>query len=79
MHESNEGANVLIDALFRSEICALLVQNLDRLDESVKEESDGVHKTLCGSELLISSMIAFQLININLVSTSLFVFLVLLF
>lgn len=46
MHESKDGANCLIEALFKSEICALLVQNLDRLDESVKEESDGVHKTL---------------------------------
>lgn len=25
---------------------ALLVQNLERLDESVKEEADGVHNTL---------------------------------
>ncbi len=46
MHESNEGANTLIEALFKNEICALLVQNLERLDESVKEESEGVHKSL---------------------------------
>lgn len=46
MHESTDGANCLISALFKSEICALLVQNLERLDECVKEESDGVHKSL---------------------------------
>ena len=28
------------------QVIALLVQNLERLDESVKEESDGVHNTL---------------------------------
>ena len=29
------------------QIVAVLVQNLERLDESNKEESDGVHNTLC--------------------------------
>lgn len=47
MNESDEGANILIQNLFENDICALLFQNLERLDESVKEESDGVHKTLC--------------------------------
>lgn len=28
------------------QVVALLVQNLERLDESVKEEADGVHNTL---------------------------------
>ena len=28
------------------QLVALLIQNLERLDESVKEESDGVHYTL---------------------------------
>lgn len=28
------------------QVIALLVQNLDRLDENVKEDSDGVHNTL---------------------------------
>lgn len=46
MHESDDGANTLIEALFRRDICALLVQNLERLDEMVKEESEGVHRTL---------------------------------
>lgn len=46
LNESEEGAEALIDALLNQQICALLVQNLERLDESVKEESDGVHNTL---------------------------------
>uniref|UniRef100_A0A1E1XQJ8 Beta-catenin-like protein 1 N-terminal domain-containing protein n=1 Tax=Amblyomma sculptum TaxID=1581419 RepID=A0A1E1XQJ8_AMBSC len=46
LHESQEGADMLIDALIDSQIVAQLVQNLDRLDESVKEEADGVHYTL---------------------------------
>ncbi|KAB1262367.1 Beta-catenin-like protein 1 [Camelus dromedarius] len=83
LHESEEGAEVLIDALGRvlrmpvrdasfcgneeegaipsddgeapggaaelqvdGQVVALLVQNLERLDESVKEEADGVHNTL---------------------------------
>ncbi|KDR11648.1 beta-catenin-like protein 1 [Zootermopsis nevadensis] len=46
LHESEEGADSLIDALLNQQICALLVQNLERLDESVKEESEGVHNTL---------------------------------
>lgn len=46
LHESLEGAEVLIGSLRKEQICALLVQNLDRLDETVREESDGVHNTL---------------------------------
>ncbi|XP_028848991.1 beta-catenin-like protein 1 [Denticeps clupeoides] len=46
LHESEEGAEVLIDALLEGQIVALLVQNMERLDEQVKEEADGVHNTL---------------------------------
>ncbi|CAN7991063.1 unnamed protein product [Ixodes hexagonus] len=46
LHESQEGADVLIDALIDGQIVAQLVQNLDRLDETIKEESEGVHNTL---------------------------------
>lgn len=46
LHESEEGAEAMTDALLEHQVLALLVQNLDRLDESVKEESDGVHNTL---------------------------------
>lgn len=34
------------DAQVDGQVVALLVQNLERLDESVKEEADGVHNTL---------------------------------
>lgn len=67
--ESEEGANILFDALVSpgalwiltrahcgldwllllqldGQVVALLVQNMERLDETVKEESDGVHNTL---------------------------------
>ncbi|XP_067014519.1 beta-catenin-like protein 1 [Anabrus simplex] len=46
LHESQEGADALIDALLTQQVCALLVQNLERMDESVREESEGVHNTL---------------------------------
>ncbi|CAG9769060.1 unnamed protein product [Ceutorhynchus assimilis] len=46
LNESEEGAEALIEALLEHQVIALLVQNLERLDESVKEESDGVHNTL---------------------------------
>lgn len=32
--------------MLSQQICALLVQNLERLDEAVKEEAEGVHNTL---------------------------------
>lgn len=46
LHESQEGADTLIDALLEQQVCPLLVQNLERLDEAIKEESDGVFNTL---------------------------------
>lgn len=45
LHESLDGTDILIENLRQQQLCALLVQNLDRFDESVKEESDGVHNT----------------------------------
>ncbi|XP_015684735.1 beta-catenin-like protein 1, partial [Protobothrops mucrosquamatus] len=56
LHESEEGAEVLIDALVEGQVVALLVQNLERLDEGVKEESDGVHNTLA----IIENMAEFR-------------------
>ncbi|CAB3988241.1 beta-catenin 1 [Paramuricea clavata] len=46
LNETEEGADVLLDALLEGQIVALLVQNMERLDENVKEEGDGVHNTL---------------------------------
>ncbi|UJR28184.1 hypothetical protein I4U23_009437 [Adineta vaga] len=44
--ESEEQAAFLIDALAEQQIVSLLVQNMDRLDENVKEEADGIHNSL---------------------------------
>lgn len=46
LHESEEGAEVLIDALLEGQVVALLVQSMERLDELVKEEADGIYNTL---------------------------------
>lgn len=46
MNESQEEAAVLIDALLDQQICALLVHNLERLNEAQSEEADGVHNSL---------------------------------
>lgn len=46
LNESLEGAEVLIKSLRKQQISALLVQNLERLDETVKEEAEGVFNTL---------------------------------
>lgn len=63
LHESLEGAETLIDALRNQQAAGLLVQNLERLDETVKEEADGVHNTLAIFENLmeINSDIAQEL------------------
>ena len=58
LNESQEEAAVLIDALLEQQICALLVHNLDRLDESQREEADGVHNSLGESYLYISTYIS---------------------
>ncbi|XP_024888874.1 beta-catenin-like protein 1 isoform X2 [Temnothorax curvispinosus] len=41
-----EGADTFINALFEQQVCALLVQNLERLDETVTKEDNGVYNTL---------------------------------
>jgi beta-catenin-like protein 1 len=46
LHESMEGAEKLIEALRKQQACGLLVQNLERLDETIREEAEGVHNTL---------------------------------
>merc|ERR1719510_1874786 len=53
LNESEEGTAALIQALVSNQISALLVQNIDRLNENVKEESDGIHNTLSIVENLI--------------------------
>ncbi|CAK1599940.1 unnamed protein product [Parnassius mnemosyne] len=46
LHESEEGAEELINALAEAEAPALLLHNLTRLDEQVPDERDAVHNTL---------------------------------
>jgi len=54
--ESEDGANALIEALLERQVCSLLVNNLDRMDESVKEEAEGVHNTLA----ILENIVEFQ-------------------
>ncbi|XP_063063963.1 beta-catenin-like protein 1 isoform X2 [Engraulis encrasicolus] len=56
LHESEEGAEILIDALLEGQVVALLVQNMERLNEQVKEEADGVYNTLA----IIENMAEFR-------------------
>merc|ERR1719510_281586 len=53
LNESEEGTSALIQALVSNQISALLVQNLDRLNEGIREESDGIHNTLSIVENLV--------------------------
>jgi beta-catenin-like protein 1 len=46
VNEAEEATGVLIDSLIDQQAIGLLTQNLDRLDEVNKDESDGVHNTL---------------------------------
>ncbi|XP_041376012.1 beta-catenin-like protein 1 [Gigantopelta aegis] len=46
LNESEEGATALIDGLLEGQVVAILMSNIERLDESIKEEADGVHNTL---------------------------------
>lgn len=46
LHESEEGAEDLINAMAEAEAPALLLHNLTRLDEQVPDERDAVHNTL---------------------------------
>ena len=46
LNESQEEASALINSLLEQQICALLVHNLDRLNEMEREEADGIHNTL---------------------------------
>ncbi|KAG5281632.1 hypothetical protein AALO_G00047020 [Alosa alosa] len=56
VNEGEEGAEILIDALLEGQVVALLVQNMERLNEQVKEEADGVYNTLA----IIENMAEFR-------------------
>lgn len=54
LNESEEGTSSLVQALAAQQICALLVQNLERLNDSASnEESDGIHNTFAIVENLV--------------------------
>ncbi|XP_062501510.1 beta-catenin-like protein 1 [Corticium candelabrum] len=53
LNESEDGAEALIDALLEGQIVSLLIQNLERLNESVQEDANGVHNILGIVENLI--------------------------
>lgn len=46
LNESEEGATILINSLIDAQIVGVLVKNLERLDETNKDEADGVYNTL---------------------------------
>lgn len=53
LNESEEGANTLMDSLLSGQIIAVLVQNMSRLDETNKDEADGVYNTFAVVENMI--------------------------
>lgn len=54
-YESEEGVEVFIDVLVDGQVVVLLVQNLECLDEFVKEEVDGVYNIL----VIVENMVEF--------------------
>lgn len=60
--------SVVISLQLDGQVIALLVQNLERLDENVKEDSDGVHNTLgifntkCHCRLVVWLMILLRIL-----------------
>ena len=53
---------VLLQALLERQISSLLLSNLERLDEGVREEAEGVHNTLA----IIENIVEFQVtLNLN--------------
>lgn len=62
LHESEEGADELINALAEAEAPALLLHNLSRLDEQVPDERDAVHDTLGMKIYKILKTITFQMV-----------------
>jgi len=46
LNESEDEANILVDALLEGQLTTILLQNLNRMDERQKEDANGVHNTL---------------------------------
>lgn len=69
LHESEEGAESLIDALAEAECASLLLHNLARLDEQVADERDAVHNTL-GMVKLHTTMLFCNLVILDFYNMS---------
>jgi len=50
---TEEATESLVNSLITNQVSALLIQNMERLNEGVREESDGIHNTLSIVENLI--------------------------
>ncbi|KFD66414.1 hypothetical protein M514_05804 [Trichuris suis] len=53
LNESVAGANKLIDALIQNQFVQVMVNNLDRLDETIKDEADAVHNAFAVFENIL--------------------------
>ena len=51
--DAEEATEALVNALVSNQVSALLIQNMERMNEGVREESDGIHNTLSIVENLI--------------------------
>ncbi len=54
LQEAPDSAEALVKVLLEAQALALLVQNLERLDDNVKEEAEGIHSSLGIIENLVS-------------------------
>lgn len=63
LNENEDGADSLLDTLLDGQVTALLIQNMERLDESVKEEADGVYNSL-GLTVKMALLVLFQLLRV---------------
>ena len=54
--ESSDGALALLESILENRVLPLLADNLERLDETVKEESEGIHNTLAIIEHILELM-----------------------
>jgi len=56
LNESSDGALALLENILESRVLHLLAANLERLDETVREESEGIHNTLAIIEHILEFM-----------------------
>ena len=49
-----------MQALLDRQVCSLLLSNMERLDEGVREEAEGVHNTLAIVENIVEFQVSSQ-------------------